>query len=293
MQKRSNIETSALIVFLSIFTILVQFAAYYLFSSSYVILGIACLATIVCSHFLLEQSLSYESCFIFSLLIMFISVIITILTYFGNDYYFLPYTDVLLGIIAINWFVPTLHCYIRNMIEYGNKIDDFKAFFRNSGILFNIIYLGILLYASFAEAAFPWMYRVAAENFNRTPFWSIATQIEDYMKHMLPLSDIFTYLASRILLFLPYGYFSTLLLRRRPRFVRFLALLLFPVILETLQFFLYPTRCDIDDVTYAFLGGLLGALWFHLNNVIFRTISGKTFLPKDSDFRYSKSSLHF
>jgi hypothetical protein len=293
MQKRSHIETSALIVFLSILTILIQFAAYYFFASIYIILGIACLVTIVCSHILLEQTLSFESCFIYDLLILFISVVITFLTYFGNDNNIFPYTNILLWLIVINWLIPTLHCYLRNMLEYGNRIEDFTAFFRNSSILFNLFYLGILLYASFAGDAFPWMYRAVAEKANLTPFWSIATQIEDYMNHMIPLGDIITYLASRILLFFPYGYYSILLLRRRPRFVRFLALLLFPVILELLQFFLYPTRCDIDDVIYALIGGLLGASWFHLNNVIFRAVSGKAFLAKDTDFRYSKSSLHF
>lgn len=293
MQKRSNIETSALIVFLSILTILIQFAAYYFFASFYIILGIAALATIVCSHILLEQTLSYESCFIYDLLILFISIVIVFLTYFGSDQNFFPYTDLLLWIVAFNWFIPAIHCYLRNMLEYGNRIEDFTVFFRNSGILFNVFYVGILLYASFAGDAFPWMYRAVAENANLTPFWSIATQIEDYMNHMIPLSDIFTYLASRVLLFFPYGYYSILLLRRRPRFVRFLALLLLPVILELLQLFFYPTRCDIDDVIYALIGGLLGALWFHLNNVIFRAVSGKIFLAKDSDFRYSKSSLHF
>ncbi len=293
MQKRSHIEISSLIVIFSIVTILVQFSAYYFLTSIYVVLGIACLITALCTHILLEQTLTYQSSFIYLALTVFISLLIVFLTYFGEDQSIIPYTDALLIIVAINWFVPTLHCYIRNMFDYGTRIEDFSSLFRNSSILFNLFYLGIVFYAALADNAFPWAYRAISEQVNATPFWSIATQIEDYMNHMIPFSDILTYLASRILLFIPYGYFSILLLRRRSRFLRFLILFLLPVIVEVFQYFLIPNRCDIDDIIYGFIGGLLGALLFHLNNVIFRAISGRNFLAKDSDFRYSKSSLHF
>ena len=293
MQKRSHIEISSLIVILSIITILIQFTAYYFFSSVYVVIGIACLATALCTHILLEQTLTYQSSFIYQLLTLFISLVIVFLTYFGKDQNIIPYTDVLLCIVAVNWFIPTFHCYLRNMFDYGTRIDDFTPFYRNAGILFNLFYFGIVLYATLTEGVFQWAYRALPEQANFTPFWSIATQIEDYLNHMIPLSDIFTYLASRTLLYIPYGYYSILLLRRRSRLSRFLVLFLLPVIIEAIQYFIIPNRCDIDDIIYGFIGGLAGALWFHLNNLIFHAISGKIFLAKDSDFRYSNNSLHF
>ena len=293
MKNHSHIEVSSWIVILGILTILTQFTAYYFFSSVYIVVGISSLALIICTHILLEQSQSYESSFIYALLTIFISLVITLLTYFGKEQEFIPYTDLLIGIVALNWFIPTLHCYIRDMFGYSTRVENFKAFFRNSSIIFILFYTGLLIYASFARDAFPWAYRAVAEQANFTPFWSLATQIEDYLYKMIPISDIFSYLGSRIFIYLPYGYYITLLLRRQTRVLRFVLLLFLPVIIELLQFILIPTRCDIDDIIYAFIGGLFGALWFYLNNFFFRMISGKNFLAKNSDYRYSKSSLHF
>jgi glycopeptide antibiotics resistance protein len=132
-----------------------------------------------------------------------------------------------------------------------------------------------------------------APSVNLTPFLIISSQIENYLYGTLPLSHIIVYLCSRILLFVPYGFYCALISRRASRLLRLVILLFFPVILEVLQYFFYPTRCDIDDVIYAFIGGLLGCLIFFLTNLLFRLISGKNFLEKDIGYRFSSSSLHF
>lgn len=291
MRRRSNTEVSSLIVFLSIISILVQFGAYYFIASNYIILGISVVAVIICTHILSELSLNFESCFIYTILILFISLIITILTYLGSDT-LIPYTNTLIGIVAINWIAPTVHCFLRNMFDGSGRIENFHTFYRNVSIVFIMFYIGILLYGSFAENAFPWVYRMKIDSFNFTPFWSIATQIEDYINHMIPLSDILTYLLSRILTYIPYGFYVILLLRNKSKLIRFISLLLLPSAVELFQYFIIPARCDIDDVVYAFIGGVIGALLFHLINVIYRVISGRDFLSKD-DFRISKSSLYY
>lgn len=291
MRRRSNTEVSSLIVFLSIISILIQFGAYYFIASNYIILGISVVTAIICTHILSELSLNFESCFIYTILILFISLIITILTYLGSDT-LIPYTNTLIGIVAINWIAPTVHCFFRNMFDGSGRIENFHSFYRNASIIFILFYIGILIYGSFAEDAFPWVYRMKTDSYNFTPFWSIATQIEDYINHMIPLSDILTYLLSRILTFIPYGFYVVLILRNKSKLIRFISLLLLPSAIELFQYFIIPARCDIDDVVYAFIGGVIGALLFHLTNVIYRVISGRDFLSKD-DFRINKSSLYY
>jgi len=295
MQNRSNIHISSIIVFLSILTISLQFATYYFISSFYAIIGISCLILIICCHILLERTVTYEACFIYIILNVFISLIITILTYFGKDYSFtfIPYTGTLIAIVAINWFIPTLHCFLRYLFDYGTRIDSFLTFYRNSSIVFLLFYVGIIIYGSFFTAAFPWAYQTNSEAVNFSPFMVISTQISDYIYKQIPLSDISVYLSSRILIFMPYGFYCTLIIRKQTRLFRFFILLLFPVILEILQYFIYPTRCDIDDIIYALIGGILGSLWFWLINLISKSISGKDFLVKDTVYRFSNSSLHF
>ncbi|MDF2537347.1 MAG: putative rane protein [Herbinix sp.] len=295
MQRRSSIHISSLIVFLSILTTLLQFAVYYFFASSYLILGISSLFVALCCHILLERSYDYEACFIYTVLSVFISLIVTILTYLGKDDSFsiIPYTETLIGIVVVNWLIPNIHCFIRNMFDYGTRIENYTEFYRNSSIIFLLFYIGIIVYGSFFVKVFPWAYPMNTDSVNLIPFLSVSTQIEDYLYGALPLSDILLYLSSRILIFIPYGFYVTLISRRVSRLLRCVILLFVPVILEALQYFLYPTRCDIDDVIYAFFGGLLGILCFSLTNAVYKLISGRNFLSKDPTYRFTNSSLHF
>ncbi|MHB8127461.1 MAG: VanZ family protein [Mobilitalea sp.] len=244
-------------------------------------------------HILLEQTTSYEVCFNFSVLTLFISLVITILTYFSKDLTFLPYSSTMLGIVIINWLIPSIHCFLRYMFEYGTKIDDYTTFYRNTSIVFFLFYLGVLFYGAISNIAFPWAYRALLDTANVIPFQVIATQIEDYLYGLIPLSDISTYLISRSLSFLPYGFYITLVLRRQTRLTRFFALLFLPFVLEVLQYIIIPNRCDIDDIIYAMIGGILGSLSLYLLIVIFHAVSGKEFLEKDANYRFSNSSIHF
>lgn len=293
MRRRSNTEISSIIVFLSIVSIVIQFTAYYLFYSPYLIIGISSLIVIICTHILLEQSLTYDSCTIYTILLLFISIIITLLVYLGAEASLLPFSNTLFGIIVINWLVPITHCFIRNMLDYGSRIDKFHSFYRNVSLIFIFFYMGILLYISFSDVSFTWLYRTQSTQPTFTPFWQVATQIEDYINKMIPLSDILTYLLSRILTYIPYGFYGVLILRNRSRLVRYLFLLLFPTIIELLQYFFIPGRCDIDDVIYAFIGGMIGALLYILINFIYRAASGKDFLEKESNYRFYNNTLHF
>lgn len=293
MQRHSNIHISSLIVSFSILTIIVQFAAYYFLASSYMIWGISALISIICCHILLEQSITYETCFIYIVLTLFVSLTITVLIYFGMDHSTIPYNTILIGIVTINWLVPTLLCLLRNMFDYGARIENYAPFFRNNSIVFLLFYFVFIVYSAFAKGAFPWAYPVPLETANFIPFWVIPTQIEDYMNGLIPLSDIVIYLSSRILIYAPYGFFCALITRGHARTLRFLSLLMFPLLLEVLQFLFIKTRCDIDDLMYAFMGGILGSLGFYLINKIFHAVSGKEFLEKKPDYRFSNSTLHW
>lgn len=293
MQRRTNIQVSSLIILLSIITILVQFVIYYYFSAFYIILGIAVLINVISCHIIMEQTSTYEACFNYSALNLFISTIIIILSYFGKDQSFLPYTGIMLGIAMINWLIPSIHCFARNMLDYGTRFEDYPIFYRNDSILFFVIYILVLFYASFAKNAFSFAYIGSLNAVNFIPFEAITTQIEDYLYGMIPSRNIIVYLLCRILIFLPYGFQITLLLRRQGRFIRLAVLLFFPLLLEALQYFLLPSRCDIDDVIYGLIGGILGTILYYFCNLIFRVFTGKNFLASGYEHSYSNSELHF
>lgn len=293
MQRRTNIQVSSLIILLSIITIIFQFVIYYFFAAFYVIWGAAILISLLCCHILLEQTSTYEVCFHYSSLILFISFIITLLSYLGGDQAFLPYTGNMLAIGIINWLIPCIYCFIRNMLDYSTRFEDYPIFYRNHSLLFFLVYLGVILYGMFVEGAFPLAYRGALNYANIIPFEAITILIEDYLYGIIPLSDVLIYVLIRILIFLPYGYQMTLLLRRQPRLLRFIILLLPPLALELVQYFVISNRCDIDDVIYAIIGGIIGSILFYLCNLIFRAFTGKNFLAKESDYPFMNSRIHF
>ncbi len=293
MQRRPYIQVSSLIILLSVITILIQFVIYYFFAAIYLIWGVAAVITLLCCHLLLEETSTYDACFNYSSLIMFISFVIIILSYLGKNQAFLPYTGTMLGILVINWLLPCLYCFMRNMLDYGTRFEDYSTFYRNHSLLFFLIYLVVMLYGMFAEGAFPLVYRGALTSANMIPFEAITILIEDYLYGIIPLSDVLVYLLVRILIFLPYGYQITLLLRRQSRLPRFLALIMLPMVLEVIQYMIIPARCDIDDVIYAIIGGILGSTLFYLSNFIFRSITGKNFLAKATDYPFANSRLHF
>ena len=293
MQRRTNIQGSSSIILLSILTILVQFIAYYFFDLYLIIWGVSCLISMVCCHILLEQTTTYEACFLYSLLALFVSLVIIVITYWGNTQSFMPYTGAMSGIAIINWLIPFLYCFFRNMFDYSTKIENFNYFYLNISIIFCLFYSAVILYGAFISDSFLWAYPVATDSYNFIPFGVISTVIEDYLYNSIPLSKIIIYLVSRIVIFLPYGFYIALLFRKQTRFPKFLALFLFPFLIEVLQFIFVPSHCDIDDLIYALIGGILGSLSFHLTSLVFHALSGKTFLSGDNEYRFHNSSLHF
>lgn len=292
MQRRTNLQISSIIILMGIITILIQFGAYYYFKPAYIIWGISCLISIISCHIIIQQSASYEACYCYSLLTIFVSLCITAVVYLGEVKSFLPYSWVMPGLIFINWFIPLLHCIIRYVMDYSTRVEDFDIFYRNVSIIFIIFYLAILLYASYVPGSFEWAYPVKRTQYNLLPFEIIATLIEDKLYDKIPFSDITSYLLPRIFIFLPYGFYIRLLLFRSRRITRVLIFLFFPLLIELLQYIMIPSRCDIDDVLYGITGAFLGSLSFVLFNWIVRAISGRDFLIK-SNSRYMGSSLHF
>lgn len=293
MQRRINMESSSLIAILSIITILIQYVAYYFFASHILILLISCIILFVSTQMLLEHSISYETSFVYMGLITFIGLIITILSFSSRGNSLLPYSGTMIAMLAINWMIPVIHCFLRNMLDYGTRIEGYLTFNLSTGIVFNLFYLGLIFYGCFTTKGFPWTYITVLDNVNFTPLMSISILIEDFLMDNATLKEILIYLANRIILFVPYGYYVTMLLRRYNRPSKIIAIFIFPVILETLQFFTHRGICDIDDIIFALLGGLLGNILYHLINILYRIISGTDFLEDEANSRFSGTPLHF
>lgn len=291
MQRNSVHAT--LIILLSIVTIIAQFSTYYFFGSTLITFAFSALISLLCTHIFLEKSLSYEPCFSYSLLNVFICFIIILLSYFGSDTSILPYQHYLLLFILLNWLVPTLYCMIRCLFDRGPKYSHFNSFYRNISIVFLIIYVGVLINLFFLQNGSKILYFNDFRSINFVPFLTLATLIEDYLGGYVSLSNIVAYLSQSILLFVPYGFYSVLLLKYHSRLTRFITFLLFPLFIEVIQRVFLLGKCDIDDIIFALFGCILGGLCYHLLNRIFLSATDEDFLYERSPYSFYRNSFHF
>ncbi len=289
--KRSSIATQ--IILFSLLTVLVQFSAYFFLGSTLLVYGIAALLALLFSHVFLEQTLSYESCFNYSLLNIFLCVIIILLSFFGNSDYFVIYDSYLLLFIALNWFIPTLYCIIRNLMDRNPKYMDFNVFYHNISVLFIFFYVAFLIFTLFFQNKASVLYYTDFRSINFVPFLTLATLIEDYLSGYTALKTIILYLVQGIIPFMPYGFYATLLLRYQSRLFRFIVLLILPVLVEILQRVFLLGMVDIDDVFLAVTGGFIGAICYHILNSVYRFVTDEDFLFERTHYSFPHNSLHF
>ena len=291
--KRGSINNATLIILFSIAAVLVQFTAYYLLDSNYLRFGIAAIICLLFCHIILEQTLNYEFCFSYSLLNIFLCTIIILLSFVGSKETILTYHPVLFLFIAIDWLIPLLYSMIRNLADSSLKYSDFNVFYRNTSIVFIIFYLAILIVFLFLRNNSFVSYFTDISSINYIPFLSLATLIEHHISGYFTMAELLKYLALCIALFIPYGFYSTLMFRYQSRILRFLALLFLPLIIEILQLVFLLGKCDIDDVLLGLLGGFIGAILYHIVNTVYRTITDEDFLYTRTRYSFYGSSIHF
>ncbi len=293
MQRRSNIQASSLIISLSMLTIFLQLTGYYYIHSTFILWTASVLMNALCCHILQQRTFTFNATFHYSLLNMFMILLVIVLTYGSKDS-LLPYSGILLGIAVISWLVPALSGLLRHLLTYGVVLEDYKEFFRNTSIVFILFYTIVLLVGSFGANAFPWAYRNIPESANLVPLKTLTNLIENYtLDGSSTFSEILSYLLPRLFLYLPYGFYIALAVRKYSVIHKLLLLISLPLVIEILQYFIINRRSDIDDFIFAFLGGILGIFTFFLVNLIFRVVTGKEFLKKETGLHYTGNLLHF
>lgn len=291
MPKSTSYTTTATILF-SILTLVLEFGAYYFLTVSiFTFLFTAFLALLFC-HLTLTISQHFETCFSYQLLHLLMWGIILFLLFIGNDSDFISYSLQLFLFPFIHWACCVLYSILRNLWDEGGRFTGFKNYFRNSSLLFLLVYAAFLVYWLFLSNTDS-SFHTESFSVNLIPFLTLASLITDFIDKNITLSHIFAFLGDRALIYLPYGFFCILLARKQPRLIRFLLLLLFPFIIEVLQGILQLGSSDIEDVLYGLLGGFSGGLLYHLLNRTYQNVKGMDFLATSRRFYSGRSSLHF
>lgn len=173
----------------------------------------------------------------------------------------------------LTWLVPVLYSCIYTWAEGSSALPQFSSFHKKASVFFYLLYLGVLIYWFVVYSRIP-EEEIAAQFI---PFATFAAYIDGVLSGEVMSIRLFWFLAERIFLFFPYGFFVAMAGRKLHSLFRLGLVLALPMSIELLQYILKFNSFDADDVTFSFLGGLLGILCFVIFNGLFQKTTGKNF----------------
>ena len=179
---------------------------------------------------------------------------------------------VLLGCL-LAWLVPVLYACIFTWAEGNPALGQFSVFYKKAAIFFYLVYFALLIYWFGWHSRIP----VAEIKMQLIPFATFAAYMDGIITHTVPLERLLQFLAERILMFMPYGFFIAMVCRKLHSLLRLLLVLLLPLLIESLQLLLKLNSCNADDFIFSFFGGLIGMLGFVIFNGLFQRTTGKNF----------------
>lgn len=265
MNKRS-VKIHTIITILSFITIGLQFGSYYFLSSLFPAILLSIFLNLILSHFYLEASLSYTSCFLQSLITTIGSSLLILLIYYYQNGSLLIYKHTLLSLILLNWLVPFLYCIIRNFMDRGPRFVNFHSFFVKTSVLFAGYYVFFFIKHYFI---FPVSFPETLSSIQNTmiPFLATATYIEDSIYLGLKLPTLLIFIAKSFLLFAPMGFYASILLKEASRIFIFLLTFLLPLAAEMIPL-LFQGSFYMDTYLFHLMGCLLGIILYQILNYL-------------------------
>ena len=293
MQRNNSTQITFLLVFYSIINIIIEFGLCYYFDSMVLILSLSILFVLLGSHHLLRRTMNYEVNFTYTLLLVFLSTVITILLNLNKEDSFITVNFTLYLIVAINWSIPCIYSTVRCLFDHRSRLSSFNAYYRNTNIIFGLVNVGSMAYLYFIRYMDPWASTDSLWSHNFIPFMSIATYIEQFIYHQRPFSDLLIYILIHLVLWIPFGFYMALFLRKHGRLLKLLLLLLVPLLIEGTQYLLRVETADIDNLLLAIIGGLLGQAFFYLINYIFLIVKDEEFLEESRKVLFSTRGTYY
>lgn len=180
------------------------------------------------------------------------------------------------------WLIPVVYVCLFTWAEGSTALPQFSGFYLKAMVLFYLVYFGILIYWFVAYSRIP-EDEITAQFI---PFASFAAYIDGMISDTVSVERMLQFLAERIVLFLPYGFFVAMAGRKLHSLFRLGLVLVLPIIVELLQYILNFNSFDADDVVFSFLGGLIGMLGFVIFNALFQKTTGKNVDGSDVEKDY-------
>ena len=173
----------------------------------------------------------------------------------------------------LSWLIPTLYACVFAWAEGNTSLPQFYSYYIKASLFFYLVYLGVFIYWFTSYS------RIPSEDISAQfiPFATFAAYIDGIIAETVSVERLLQFLAERILLFLPYGFFVAMAGRKLYSLLRLGLVLVLPIIVELLQYLLKFNSFDADDAVFSFLGGLIGMVGFVIFNTVFQKTTGKNF----------------
>jgi len=194
----------------------------------------------------------------------------------------LPKSGVVFLGCVLSWFLPVLYACLYTWVEGSPALIRFSGFYKKTTVFFYIIYFGFLIYWVTVYTRIP----KNEITMQLIPFATFAAYVDGILSETVPVGRLLQFLSERIVLFLPYGFFVAMAGRKLHSLLRLGLVLLFPVVTGLLQYTFSLHSLDVDDMIFAFLGGLFGIISFVIFNAIFQKTTGKNFDGSDVERDY-------
>lgn len=173
----------------------------------------------------------------------------------------------------LSWLIPVIYGCLFTWAEGSSAISQFSAFYKKAAVFFYLVYFGVLVYWFVEYSRIPET-EISAQFI---PFATFAAYIDGVITDTVSVDRLVWFTAERIGLFLPYGFFVAMVGRKIHSLLRLGLVMVLPVVVELLQYFLKFNIFDMDDIVFSVLGGLIGMLTFVIFNAIFQKTTGKHF----------------
>lgn len=185
----------------------------------------------------------------------------------------LPESGTVFTCCLLAWLVPVIYACLFTWAEGSSALPQFSAFYKRAAIFFYLIYFGVLVYWFVVYSRIP----EAEISAQFIPFATFAAYVDGVISKTVPAERLIQFVAERIGMFLPYGFFIAMIGRKIHSLLRLGLMLVLPVSVELLQYILRFNSFDTDDIIFSFLGGLIGMLLFVIFNALFQMTTGKNF----------------
>lgn len=283
MYRKRSIKINILAVLSCLLYIGFEFGIYYLTDSAAAVFAIAILGGFLLTHVFLEAALTYDVCFLLTLLSVVPASIVSALIYFYQTGGLLIYHKFLPCLILVHWLLPFVYSTFRCLLDRGPRFVRYNSFFFKTGLLFALYYLPVLITKTFfIPLEFP--YTFTGREISLIPFMETATHIEDFIYTGVGIDALLLYIFHMLLLFLPIGFYGSILLKQAPFFPKAFLYLTLPFLIEGIFWSLRGTFM-IDACIYRLFGIILGLLLYQFINHLFRRNTREDFLYERN--RYS------